>query len=174
MQIPRTIKSASSAKPAFPIVRMTFIDDLTNSVYPPRHEVWQAARRQTRRINLVGLNRRPECGRVGGIGVCKVGARVHAQIMTVDLARGLIVAPEFASMTLPFGCVTRLRKWQAHRRWRRAQPGPWHARSGLQTAADGWRLCRDVCLSRWPPADGHQRAAWRWQPRHSHQNRCDV
>ena len=144
---------------------------LTNSVYPPRREVWQVARRQTRRINLVGLNRRPECGRVGGIGDCKVGAQVHAQIMTVDLARGLIVAPEFASITLPFGCVTRLRKWQAHRRCRRAQPCPWLARSGLQTGADGWRC---VWVSWWPPADGHQRAAWRWQPRHAHQNRCDV
>ena len=81
------------------------VDLITNSVYPPHHEVWQAARSQTRRIDLVGLNRLPKGGRVGGIGDCKVCRQVHAQIMTVDLARGLIVAPDFASISRVLRCV---------------------------------------------------------------------
>ena len=58
---------------------------LTNSVYPPRHNASQGASTQTRRINLVGLNRLPKGSPVNGIGVCKFRARVHAQIMTGSL-----------------------------------------------------------------------------------------
>ena len=55
---------------------------LTISVYLPRRDVNQGAQNQTRRINLVGLNRRPEDGLVGAIGVCQLGVRGHAQFMT--------------------------------------------------------------------------------------------
>jgi len=42
---------------------------LTNSVYPPPHKCSIQPRRRWRRINLVGLNRRPD----GGYGDCKAG-----------------------------------------------------------------------------------------------------
>ena len=52
---------------------------LTNSVCPPRRDASRSQRTQTRRINLVGLKRRPEQTLAGGIGVCKLGQRVHAR-----------------------------------------------------------------------------------------------
>ena len=87
---------------------------LTISVHPPRRDASQGARTQTRRINLVGLNRRPEDGRVGDKGVCKVCARVHAQIMTGDLPRVLICAIGFASIAGPHECVARPRATHPH------------------------------------------------------------
>ena len=74
---------------------------LTNSVYPPRRDASQGARTQTRRINLVGLKRRPEDDRVAHKGVCKLHALVHAQIMTVDLSRVLLFSTDFASFVAP-------------------------------------------------------------------------
>ena len=74
---------------------------LTNSVYPPRRDASQDTEPQTRRINLVGLKRHPEDGRVGDKGVCKVRARVHAQIMAVDLSRVLLFSTDFASFVTP-------------------------------------------------------------------------
>ena len=53
----------------------------------PRRDTSQGACTPTRRINLVGLKRRPEDGRVGDKGVCKDCALVHGQIMTGDLPR---------------------------------------------------------------------------------------
>ena len=54
----------------------------------------------------MGLNRRPEGERVADRGVCKLDVRVHAQIMTVDLARGLIGTTDFASIARANGCAT--------------------------------------------------------------------
>ena len=65
----------------------------------------QSARPQTRRINLVGLNHRPEDGRVGDKGVCKLCAWVHAQIMAGDLPRVLICTIDFASIAWPNKCA---------------------------------------------------------------------
>jgi hypothetical protein len=80
---------------------------LTISVYPPRRDASQDASAQTRRINLVGLNRRPEGGRVGDKGGCKVCARVHAQIMAWDLRSVLLCDTGFGP-TFATG-------WRAHR-----------------------------------------------------------
>ena len=103
---------------------------LTNSVYPPRRDASQGARTQTRRINLVGLNRRPEDGRVGDKGVCKLRARVHTQIMTGDLPSVLICAIGFASIARANECAARLRAIQA-----RTRPcGP--RQMALQTGVD--------------------------------------
>ena len=85
---------------------------LTNSVYLPRRDASQGASTQTRRINLVGLNRRLEDGRVGDKGVCEVCARMHAQIMTGDLSLVLICAIDFASIARPNECAAPLRAIQ--------------------------------------------------------------
>ena len=71
---------------------------LTNSVYPPRRDTSQGERTQTRRINLVGLKRRPEDGLVGGIGVCKLGVRMHAQIMASEMACVLFGVADIAQI----------------------------------------------------------------------------
>ena len=71
---------------------------LTIGVYLPRRDVNQGAQTQTLRINLVGLNRRPEVGRISGGGFCELWAPVHAQIMTGDLPRVLICAIDFESI----------------------------------------------------------------------------
>ena len=70
-------------------------------------------RPQTRRISPVGLNRRPEPVLVGGIEVCKLCARMHAQIMTGDLPRGLVCIFDFASIARPNECAARPRAIQA-------------------------------------------------------------
>ena len=86
---------------------------ITNSVYPTRRDASRVQRPQTRRMNRVGLSRRPEPVQVGGIGVCKLCARMHAQIMTGDLPRGLICAIDFASIAWPNECAARPRAIQA-------------------------------------------------------------
>ena len=97
------------------VISYSFQSDETSllSVDPPRRDASQGAGTQTRRTNLVGLNRRPEVGRVGDKGVCKVRARVHAQIMTGDLPRVLICAIGFASIARPNECAARPRAIQA-------------------------------------------------------------
>ena len=126
---------------------------LTNSVYPPRRDARQGAGTQTRRINLVGLNRRPEDGRVGDKGVCKVCARVHAQIMTEDLPRVLICAIDFASIARPNECAARARASQARKYWHQARTTPGTRQMVLQTAAD---LSHRARPSRRLPALGHE------------------
>ena len=131
----------------------TGLRGLTISVYLPRRAVNQGAKPQTRRINLVGLNRRPADGRVGDKGVCKLCARVHAQIMTGDLPRVLICAIDFASTARPNECAARPRAIPARPYWRQARTTPGTRQMALQTAAE---LSHRARPSRRPPALGHQ------------------
>ena len=135
----------------------------TNSVYPPRRDASQGASTQTRRINLVGLNRRPEGRRVGDKGVCKLRARVHAQIMTGDLPGVLICAIDFASIGAANAGTVRPRSNHAHAHCTQARHVPGPCQMALQTAADLLRCAR---ASRRPPAlrYGCSPAARRRQP----------
>ena len=56
---------------------------ITISVSLPRDDVCKKRRAHTQRINLVGLNRRPEWAMVMAKGACKLSPRLLEQIMTV-------------------------------------------------------------------------------------------
>jgi hypothetical protein len=61
---------------------------------------------------------------------------VHAQIMTVDLARGLIRTTDFASNVRANECAARLREVQAHRWCCKARRTPGPRQIALPTAVD--------------------------------------
>jgi hypothetical protein len=142
-----------------------------NRVYLPRCDASQGAQTQMRRINLVGLKRRPECGRVGDRGVCKLDARAHAQIMTVDLARGLIRTTDFASIVRANGYATRLRVVQTHRWCCKARRSSGSRQIALPTTVDP---CHRLRRSRRSPAIGHESARGCWQPPKARQHRRDA
>ena len=81
----------------------------TNSVYLPRRDGSCVQKAQTLRTNRVGLKRRPEDRRIGYKGFCKFCVRVHAQIMTGDLARLPMVVVRVAAQVLQH---PRFRLWQ--------------------------------------------------------------
>ena len=98
---------------------------LTITVYPPPSETSQGASVQTRRINLVGLKRRSEDGRVGdkgGLQGLRTGACANYDGRFAPCV--VICAIDFASIARPNECAARRRAIQARPYWQRAQTTP--------------------------------------------------